>query len=98
MTEVTDAAVITLGVTNTERELGITYRQLDHWIRLGHLKPLHVGGSGSNREWTRAELDVARTMGRLVAAGMKPGPASRIARSPGRRCEIAPGIFIEVTS
>lgn len=97
MTETTTAAVITLGIHNTERELGITYRQLDHWTRAGLLKPLHVGGSGSSREWTHAELDVARVMGRLVAAGLKPEPASRVARSPGRRCEIADGIYVEVT-
>ena len=85
MTETATAAVITLGVANTERELGITYRQLDHWTSAGLLKPLHIGGSGIPREWTRAELDVARTMGRLVAAGLKPEPASRVARSPGPR-------------
>jgi DNA-binding transcriptional MerR regulator len=98
MTETVTAAVVTLGLHNTERELGITYRQCDHWVRLGLLKPLHVGGSGSSREWTHAELDVARVMGRLVAAGLKPEPASRVARSPGRRCEIAPGVWIEVTA
>ncbi len=70
----------------------------DYWVRLGLLKPLHLGGSGNSREWTRAELDVARMMGRLVAAGLKPEPASRVARSPGRRCEIADGIWIEVTA
>ena len=98
MTEtIAAAATVTLSVHNTERELGISYRQCDHWTRLGLLKPLHIGGSGTPREWTRAELDVARVMGRLVAAGLKPEPASRVARSPGRRCEIAPGVWIEVT-
>lgn len=99
MTETAEAAAtVILGLHNTERELGITYRQCDHWTRLGLLKPLHVGGSGNAREWTRAELDVARVMGRLVAAGLKPEPASRVARSPGRRCEITPGIWIEVAT
>lgn len=98
MTEtIATAAVVTLGIHNTERELGITYRQLDVWTRAGLLKPLHLGGSGNSREWTRAELNVAKVMGRLVAAGLKPEPASRVARSGGR-CEIAPGIWIEVTA
>ena len=97
MTGTITAAVVTLGVANTERELGITYRQLDHWVRLGLLRPLHLGGSGNPREWTRAELDVAKAMGRLVAAGLRPEAASRVARSGGR-CEIAPGIVIEVTT
>jgi len=90
------APTVTLGLHNTERELGISYRQCDHWVRLGLLNPLHVGGSGSQREWTRAELDVARVMGRLVAAGVKPAVAALVARSGGR-CEVAPGIVIEVT-
>ena len=97
MTETITAAVITLGIHNAERELGITYRQLDHWTRAGLLKPLHVGGSGTSREWTHAELGVARLMGRLVKAGMKPGLAAAIARD-APRCEIAPGIWIEVAA
>ncbi len=96
MTETIVAATVTLGVANTKRELGITYRQLDYWVRLGLLKPLHLGGSGINREWTRAELEVARLMGRLVAAGLKPAVAEQLARS--RRSEIAPGVWIEVTA
>jgi len=91
------AATVTLGLHNTEREIGITYRQCDHWVRLGLLKPLHIGGSGTSREWTRAEIGVARLMGRLVKAGMKPGLAAAIARD-APRCEIAPGIWIEVTA
>jgi hypothetical protein len=94
VTETVIPAVVTLGAANTEQELGISYRQLDWWTRLGLLRPLHVGGSGVNREWTRAELEVARLMGRLVAAGMKPAMAERIARS--RRCEIAPGTWLHL--
>jgi DNA-binding transcriptional MerR regulator len=96
VTEAITAAVITLGVANTKQELGITYRQLDWWTRLGLLRPLHVGGSGVNREWTRAELEVARLMGHLVRAGATPALAERLARS--RRCELSPGIWIEVTA
>lgn len=97
MTETATAATITIGAANTERELGITYRQCDHWVRLGLLRPLHVGGTGNAREWTRAEMEVARIMGRLVGAGMKPALAERVARSQGR-CEVAPGIWIEVAA
>jgi DNA-binding transcriptional MerR regulator len=97
MTETVTAAVITLGIHNTERELGITYRRLDWWVRLGYLHPLHLGGSGNPREWTRAELDVARIMGRLVAAGLSLETAHRIARSRDPRCEIADGIYVDVT-
>jgi DNA-binding transcriptional MerR regulator len=101
MTETTlprPETTVTLSIYNTEREIGITYRQCDHWTRLGLLKPLHLGGSGHSREWTRAELDVARLMGRLVKAGMKPAVAAAIARSGDARYEIADGIFIEVAA
>ena len=94
MTETITAAVITLGVTNTERELGISYRRLDHWTRLGLLHPLHLGGTGNAREWTRAELEVARMMGHLVRAGASPALAERMARS--RRCEITPGTWLRL--
>jgi DNA-binding transcriptional MerR regulator len=96
VTETVAVATVTLGVAGAERELGISYRQLDNWVRLGLLRPLHVGGSGVNREWTRAELEVARLMGHLVRAGMRPALAERLARS--RRCDLSPGISIEVTA
>lgn len=92
MTETIIPAVLTLGELYTERELGITYRQLDWWVRLGLLRPLHTGGSGNKREWTRAELEIARLMGQLVRAGMRPAAAERLARS--RRCELAPGTWL----
>lgn len=42
------------------RELGITYRQLDHWIRVGTVVPTFPTnlGSGHPRQWT--EDDVRR--------------------------------------
>ena len=98
MTETATVSTVTLSVASAERETGMTYRQIDHAVRLGLLKPLHVGGSGNPREWTRAELRVARVMGRLVAAGVKPAVAAAVARSHDCRCEIAPGVWIEVTS
>ena len=94
MTETVTAATVTLGTFWTERELGITYRQLDYWVRLGLLRPLHTGGTGNAREWTRAELEVARLMGRLVAAGVKPALAEQLARS--RRCEVTSGLWLRL--
>ena len=88
---------VSVGVVSAEREAGITYRQLDFWVRRGFLRPVHDGGTGRSREWTRAELDVARLMGRLTAAGLPLETAHRVARSGESRAEIAPGIWIEVT-
>lgn len=59
----------------------ITYRQLDHWVRKGWLRPdVDDVGSGYRRTFPPAELDVARVMGALTAAGMTPRAAERVAR------------------
>lgn len=83
---------------------GLTYRRLDYAVRHGLLKPGRVkrkkgsGGSGAPRIWPAAELEVARTMGRLTAAGLTLDAAHRIARSGESRCEIGPDVWIEVRS
>lgn len=97
MTGTVTISTVTLSVHNTQRETGMTYRQLDYGVRRGWFKPLHIGGSGNSREWTRAELEVVRRFGRLRKAGVEPETAAAVARS-GQRCEIADGIWIEVTS
>jgi hypothetical protein len=81
--------------------LGVTYRRLDHWVRRGYLRPgrQEAGtrhSSGSYRTWTPAELETARLMGRLTRAGLTPAAAAKAARAGGR-CELAPGIWVEVT-
>jgi hypothetical protein len=72
---------------------GITYRQLDYWCRQGYLQPEHLGGSGVFRQWSKAEVRVVHTMGRLVTAGLLPPVAAKVAR--GER-EIAPGIRVVI--
>jgi hypothetical protein len=70
---------------------GMTYRMLDHWCRIGLLHPLNPDqGSGAARVFTADELDVARVMGRLVAAGVSPQAAGRVARGG----ELAPGVHV----
>lgn len=83
-------------------DLGITYRQLDYWSRLGYLRPVRLErgrgeGSGSPRVWPPAELHVARLMGRLTAAGIQPSLAAVVARKWPDSEEIAPGIFVQIT-
>lgn len=82
---------------------GITYRQLDHWTRRGHLRPVtkrsgkfSSGPGGLTREWPPAEVAVACRMARLVAAGLTLEAAAELARAPGRHV-LAPGITIEVS-
>lgn len=61
---------------------GITYRQLDYWTRKGYLRPRDVAcpGSGHQREYLPAEIQVAALMGQLCAQGMWPSVAEPIAR------------------
>lgn len=58
---------------------GITYRQLDHWIRKGYINGA-LPGSGNPRTINGHEADVVRDMAALVRAGFRPDVAARIAR------------------
>jgi DNA-binding transcriptional MerR regulator len=63
------------------RQAGITYRQLDHWSRIGYLKPSNPDcGSGRRRDFPMAEVTVARRMALLVNAGLTLKTAHRVAR------------------
>ena len=82
-------------------DLGITYRQLDHWSRMGYLRPVRLergqgGGTGSPRVWPDGELQVARLMGRLTAASIPPSLAAVVARKWPAAQEIAPGVFVQI--
>jgi MerR-like DNA binding protein len=78
---------------------GMSYRQLDYWVRRGYLRPGNVGaGSGSTRVWSKDELRVASLMARLVQAGLPPATASMVARSRGARFELAPGVVVRVVA
>jgi Bacterial RNA polymerase, alpha chain C terminal domain len=91
-----------LASTDVAREAGISFRQLDHWTRCGYLMPGREWrgrhwGSGSNRTWPAGEMEIARRMGRLTAAGILPRLAASFARNSWPKGEIMPGIAIEVT-
>lgn len=61
---------------------GITYRQLDYWTHLGHLRPAngqHVG-KGQRRTWTEHEIGIAVCMGELRSAGLDLSVAASVAR------------------
>jgi hypothetical protein len=81
-----------------EAEIGITYRQVDYWTRLGWLKPENpVAGSGVSRRWPAFEVEVARRMGRLAAAGLGIPRAAAFARESWPAGEIAPGVTLAVS-
>ena len=61
---------------------GATYRQLDVWVRQGHLSPDNATpGSGYNRTWTHRDLCIAYLMVRLIRAGLMTNVAADWARN-----------------
>lgn len=71
---------------------GASPRQLDHWTRRGWLDA-QMPGTGYRAEWSMAAIQAARLMARLVAAGLTPAAAARVAR--GER-ELAPGVTVHL--
>lgn len=64
--------------------LGVTYRNLDYWCRMGWLHPINPDpGSGTRRLFPPGEYRVAVLMVRYVAAGVSPAAAARAARRGG---------------
>lgn len=63
---------------------GITYRQLDHWIRKGYVNG-SLPGQGNPRRIPEPEADIVRDMAALVRAGFRPEVAARIARDSMER-------------
>ena len=70
---------------------GMTYRQLDHWTRLGLVRPENglTPGSGRPRQWSPGEMWIAQTIGLLRLEGYELPSAARVARA---RYEKARGI------
>lgn len=77
---------------------GISYRQLDYWVRRNWLKPGNAqAGSGMARLWPESELSVALLMGRMVVAGIPADVAHQVARAGGR-ADLAPGVRVSVAA
>ena len=83
---------------HVRHQLGITYRQMDYWARRGFLHPEGFGGSGTGRKWPADEVQAARRMGRLTAAGLPLAWSAQFARNGWPSGELAPGILVSVTA
>lgn len=81
MTAVDDLPTAPLELSSAEAcaAASITYRQLDHWARQGHLGEHRLPGSGHVRTWTEADADHLCLMAALVRSGFLPEAASRLA-------------------
>lgn len=72
-------------------DLGVSYRQIDYWTRLGYLHAVRPDvGSGQLRLWPVTEVPVVRRMGQLTRAGVSPADAERVARGG----QLAPGVHV----
>lgn len=91
---VTDLRVCYRSSGTVAEACGITYRQLDYWVRCGYLHPVHRGGSGHDRLWPYEEIATAVRMGLLVAAGLTPRGAHAVTRAG--RCDQVLEILKEV--
>lgn len=79
--------------------LGVTYRQLDYWVRTGRIRcDEPTPGSGARRVWPPGELEVASRMARLLDAGLSLNAAARVAREPDAEVELAPGVVVRVAA
>lgn len=93
---------MTASLVDLAVEVGITYRQADHWCRRGWVVAARSrSGSGRPRLLEAAEVVVLRTMARLVHAGLTPETAARLARSKavhGGLHRLADGVHIVLTA
>jgi hypothetical protein len=71
-------------------QVGISYRQLDFWIRNKYIRAA-MPGSGVPRNITGAEFDVLRYMSTLVKAGVSARRAAVMARRLARGKDVALG-------
>jgi DNA-binding transcriptional MerR regulator len=65
---------------------GVTYRQLDHWIRNNHLTADHLKdlGSGHPRSFSLSDLVEVAVMQALTDVGFRVGVAARLASAERR--------------
>lgn len=76
---------------------GVTYRQVDVWVRAGLVRVQQDGsGSGRPRSIHPHEFQVLWRMGVLVGAGMNPARAAQAARllAAGEPVDLGDGILI----
>lgn len=80
-----------MNTTDTASQVGVTYRQLDHWIRQGYIHA-EAPGSGNPRQLSSHETKVLRHMAALVNAGVDAGRAATYARrlARGRAVKLGP--------
>jgi DNA-binding transcriptional MerR regulator len=58
--------------------LGVSYRRIDYWARMGYIPGQHdVTGSGHRRYWTEDQIDRVRLL--MMASELKSSPLDDLA-------------------
>lgn len=63
-----------------EDKVGVSYRQLHHWTRLGYVKATG-GENGTRHRYSQDELRVARMIGHFVKLGFAPRLTAPVVRA-----------------
>jgi DNA-binding transcriptional MerR regulator len=70
---VTTTTIVELTTTELAKRIGVTFRQLDYWVRSGKLQiPQDRPGSGVRRLWSPEQARRAQAFAALVRAGVTP--------------------------
>lgn len=88
----------TAGLSTAEfaERAGISVRQAFYWAERDWLHPEGNGGTGNPWSWPEAEIEIARRMGRLTAAGLPLEWCAQFARNSWPQGELAAGIKVVV--
>lgn len=78
------------------RRAGVSYRQLDYWIRCGVLTPSYSAhGSGTQRRFSEADALAVWVAGRLATLGARSAAMSAAVAAVLRRDDpVAPGVLL----
>jgi len=90
-------------MSSAAASLGISYRRLDYWSRIGLLRATNEGGgSGTRRKWPEHELRIAALIARLADVGIDLNVAAHHARAAideGARtyyAHLAEGVYLSI--
>jgi DNA-binding transcriptional MerR regulator len=87
-----------IGTLEAADRAGITYRQIDYWIRCGYIRA-DQGGSGSRTELDETELGVLLHIGLLIRAGLTlrvAHDAARYLTTEGSEYALGHGVVIAI--
>ena len=79
---------------------GISYRQLDYWVRCGYVPGVDAVGQGHTREFTACAERRIVLLGRLTRAGFTPLRAVQIAQGleHSDTYDLGPGLTLRSTA